>query len=78
MKKLAIAALCFFSSFAQASEMEEMVVVARQVRIVLLAINETHHYDVFSRSWVYDAAKEKAALAKKESEYEEEEESTAT
>ena len=66
MKKLAIAALCFFSSFAQASDMEEMVVVARQIRIVLLAINETHRYDVFSKTWHYDAAMEKAALAKLE------------
>lgn len=45
--------------------MEEMVVVARQVRIVLLSINETHRYDAFTRSWIYDAAKEKAAMAKK-------------
>lgn len=72
MKKLAIAAICFFSSFAQASDIEEMVVVARQIRIVLLAINETHHYDAYSKSWIYDAAKEKAALAKKESKIEEE------
>jgi len=65
MKKLAITALCFFSSLSQASDMEEMVVVARQVRIVLLSINETHRYDAFTRSWIYDAAKEKAAMAKK-------------
>ena len=66
MKQLAIAALCFFSSFAQASDMEEMVVVARQIRIVLLAINETHRYDAFSKTWHYDAAMERAALEKLE------------
>ena len=66
MKKLALTALCFFSSFAQASDIEEVVVVARQVRIVLLSIVDTHRYDARTQMWVYDAAKEKAALAERE------------
>lgn len=72
MKKLAVMALCFFSSIAQASDMEEVVVVARQIRIVLLAIHDTHRYDVFSKVWVYDAAMEKAAMAKLEKREDEE------
>ena len=72
MKKLAIMALCFFSSIAQASDIEEVVVVARQIRIVLVALHETHRYDAFSKVWVYDAAMEKAAMAKLEEREEEE------
>lgn len=72
MKKLAVMALCFFSSLAQASDIEEVVVVARQIRIVLVALNETHRYDAFSKVWVYDAAMEKAAMAKLEERDEEE------
>ena len=68
MKKLAIVALCFFSSFSQASDIEEVVVVARQIRVVLLSIADTHRFDAKTQSWHYDASKEKAALAKLERE----------
>ena len=71
MKKWALCALCFFSSMAQANDIEEVVVVARQVRVVLLSIVDTHRYNPVTQKWYYDEEKERAALAEKEAEGEE-------
>lgn len=53
MKRLAIIALCFASTFANASEMEEVVVKARQIRIVLQKLSETHVQNPVTRNWHY-------------------------
>jgi hypothetical protein len=53
MKRWAIIALCFASSFASANEMEEIVVKARQVRIVMQKLSETHVQNPITRNWHY-------------------------
>jgi len=73
MKKWALCALCFFSSMAQANDIEEVVVVARQVRIVLLNIVDTHRYNPVTQRWYPDEKMEQAALERKETEEKQEE-----
>ena len=53
MKHLAIVALCLFSTFVSASEIEEVVVKARQVRIVLIKLSENHRQDPATGNWYY-------------------------
>jgi hypothetical protein len=53
MKHLAIVALCLFSSFTSASEIEEVVVKARQVRIVLVKLSENHRQNPITGNWYY-------------------------
>lgn len=53
MKRWAIVALCFASTFANANEMEEVVVKARQVRIVLQKLSESHVQNPITRNWHY-------------------------
>lgn len=57
MKKLAIVALCFFSSFATASDIEEVVVKARQIRIVMIKLADIHQQDPKTGDWHYVAEK---------------------
>ena len=68
MKRLAVLALCLFSSLANAKDIEEVVVVARQFRIVLISIQDTHQYNPITRMWYYDAKMEAEALKKAEDE----------
>ena len=65
MKKWALCALCFFSSMAQANDIEEVVVVARQVRIVLLNIVDTHRYNPVTQKWYPDEKMEQARFREK-------------
>lgn len=53
MKHLAVVALCLFSTFASASEIEEVVVKARQVRVVLVKLSENHRQNPITGDWYY-------------------------
>jgi hypothetical protein len=53
MKNMALVALCFFSTFATASDIEEVVVKARRVSIVLEKLAETHVQDPKTGEWHY-------------------------
>ena len=53
MKHLAVVALCLFSTFASASEIEEIVVKARQVRIVFIKLSENHRQNPITGDWYY-------------------------
>lgn len=54
MKKLAFVALCFLSSFASANDVEEVVVKARQVKIVIeWKLSENHKQNPITGSWYY-------------------------
>ena len=51
MKNLAVIALCFLSTFASATEIEEVVVKTRQVRIVLVKLSENHVQNPITKNW---------------------------
>lgn len=53
MKNWAIIVLCLFSSFASANQMEEVVVKARQVKIVLQKLSENHRQNPITGNWYY-------------------------
>jgi hypothetical protein len=53
MKKLAIVALCFFSSFSSAKDIEEVVVKARQVELVIAKLSENHKQNPVTGNWHY-------------------------
>lgn len=54
MKNTAIVALCFLSTFASANEVEEVVVKARQVRVVLdWKLSEKHKQNPITGDWHY-------------------------
>ena len=54
MKNMAIVALCFLSTFAGANDVEEVVVKARQVKIVLdWKLAEKHKQDPVTGNWHY-------------------------
>ena len=53
MKQWAVIAFCFLSTFASANEMEEVVVKARQVRIVLQKLSDNHVQDPKTGNWHY-------------------------
>lgn len=58
MRKLAIFALCFLSSIATAGEIEEVVVKARQVKIVLTKLSLHHKQNPFTGNWYYVESKQ--------------------
>jgi hypothetical protein len=58
MKNLAILALCLVSSFASANEIEEVVVKARQVKIVFQKLAENHRQNPITGNWHYVEEKE--------------------
>lgn len=53
MKLWAVVALCFCSSFVSASTIEEVVVTARQVKIVLERLQENHKQNPITGSWYF-------------------------
>ena len=54
MKNLAVVALCFLSSFASANEIEEVVVKARQVKLVIeWKLAEKHKQNPVTGDWYY-------------------------
>ena len=53
MKRLAIVAICFFSSFASATEIEEVVIKARQIKIVFEKLADKHRQDPKTGDWYY-------------------------
>ena len=53
MKNLAIIALCFLSSFANARDIEEVKVTARQIEIVMQKLSETHKQNPITGNWHY-------------------------
>ena len=59
MKRLVVLGLCLLSSLASAKEIEEVVVVARQVKVILINIKETHRFNPITQKWYYDAALER-------------------
>jgi hypothetical protein len=65
MKKLAIVALCFFSSFSSAKDIEEVVVKARQIELVIAKLSETHKQNPITGNWHYTEEKKKEETPKK-------------
>ena len=65
MKKLAIVALCFFSSFSSAKDIEEVVVKARQIELVIAKLSETHKQNPITGNWHYVEAKKEKETSKK-------------
>lgn len=60
MKAMAIVALCFLSSFASANSLEEVVVKARQVKIVVdWKLSDKHKQNPVTKDWYYVEEKEK-------------------
>ena len=55
MKKWAIIALCLTSSLTSAKEIEEVLVVGRQFKIVLTSIQQTHKQNPLTGNWYYVA-----------------------
>jgi hypothetical protein len=54
MKNMAVAAFCFLSSFASANEIEEVVVKARQVKLVIeWKLAEKHKQNPITGNWYY-------------------------
>ena len=59
MKNWAIICLCFFSTFASATEIEEVVVKARQVKIIMdWKLSEKHKQNPITGNWYYVADKD--------------------
>lgn len=63
MKKLAAVALCFVSLFSNANEPEEVVVKARQVKIVLECLSKNHKQHPITGHWYYVKKEEKKKKA---------------
>jgi hypothetical protein len=59
MRKLAIIALCFFSSFSSAKDIEEVVVKARQIELVIAKLSENHKQNPITGNWHYIEEKKK-------------------
>jgi hypothetical protein len=57
MKRMAIIALCLLSSFASAKDIEEVVVKATRIRIVIDHISKSHKQDPITGNWYYVEAK---------------------
>jgi len=53
MKTRVFAALCFLSSFACATDIEEVVVKARRIEIVMVKLAEKHQQDPATGDWYY-------------------------
>lgn len=58
MKSWAVIALCFLSTFASANEVEEIVVKARRVSIILEKLAENHVQNPLTGKWHYVEKKE--------------------
>lgn len=59
MKNLAVIALCFFSSFATADDIEEVTVTARRVEIIVMKkLSENHVQNPVTGDWEYIEVKE--------------------
>lgn len=59
MKNLALAALCFLSTFAYANEpMEEVVVRDVRIKIVLARLSDFNEQDPDTKEWHYVEPKE--------------------
>lgn len=58
MKNMAVLALCLVSSFVSADEIEEVVVKARQVKIVMEKLSENHRQNPITGNWYYVEKKE--------------------
>ena len=59
MKNWAIVCLCLVSSFTSANEIEEVVVKARQIKIILdWKVSNKHKQNVITKEWHYAADKE--------------------
>ena len=65
MKKLAILALCFFSSFSSAKDIEEVVVKARQIELVIVKLAENHKQNPITGNWHYIEVKKEKETSKK-------------
>lgn len=63
MKHWAVIALCLVSTFASANEMEEVVVKARQVRIVLQKLSDNHVQNPITGNWHYVEKKQSTKKA---------------
>jgi hypothetical protein len=59
MKRLAIVALCFFSSLTSAKDIEEVVVKARQIELVIAKLSENHKQNPITGNWHYIEEKKK-------------------
>lgn len=64
MRKLAIIALCFFSSFTSAKDIEEVVVKARQIELVIAKLSETHKQNPITGNWHYIEVKKEKEKSK--------------
>lgn len=53
MKRLAVVAMCLLSSFANAKDIEEVVVKAQRIRIVIDHISKHHKQNPFTGNWHY-------------------------
>lgn len=53
MKRYALVVLCFLSSFASANDIEEVVVKARQIELVIAKLSETHKQNPITGNWHY-------------------------
>lgn len=63
MKRLALAALLFLSPFTSATEIEEVVVKAPKITIVLEKIALNHKRNPITGNWHYVEKKEKSKKA---------------
>jgi len=57
MKKWAIVCLCLCSSLASANTIEEVVVTARQFKIVLVRFQDSHVQNPITGVWYYSEKK---------------------
>jgi hypothetical protein len=64
MKRLAIVALCFFSSLTSAKDIEEVVVKARQIELVIAKLSENHKQNPITGNWHYIQEKKKEETPK--------------
>ena len=53
MKHLAVLALCLLSSFASAKDIEEIVVKATRIRIVIDHLSKHHKQNPITGNWHY-------------------------
>ena len=53
MKQLAVIAMCFLSSVASAKDIEEVVVKASRIRIVIEHLSKTHKQHPITGNWHY-------------------------
>lgn len=63
MKQLAIAALCFLPVFANATEIEEVIVKAPKIVIALEKISLNHKQNPITGNWHYVKREEKRKKA---------------